>query len=821
MAGAPVAAATVDFKRDVEPIFQAHCYDCHGPAKQKGGIRLDDPAALKGGDSGEALLIPGDAAKSHLMRLVRGDLEDEVMPPKGERLTSAQVDTLAQWVKQGANWPKSGPLTKARLEHWSSNPPVRPAVPAVAAKAGIARNPIDHFILERLQKAGLKQSPEADKHALVRRVTMALTGLPPTPAEMDLFLADTAPDAYERLVDRLLASPAFGERWARPWLDLARFADSAGYGSDPLRFTIHRYRDWVIQAYNANMPYDQFVIEQLAGDLLPNSTTEQLIATAFHRNTMTNTEGGTDDEEFRVAAVKDRTDVTMQVFMGLTMGCAQCHTHKFDPITITDYYSVYAIFNQTEDSDKADESPTIPTPTEQELKEKAKLEAQIAALEKELREQAVPASGAETTVATAEAVAAETPASGQRQAGASSAKSRRGGSNAKPAAKAEPPKTPQKIADLKKKLNNVLSKTAIMRELPKDKRRPTHILQKGSFLSPGDPVQPAVLGAFHSLPGDAPADRLGLARWIVAKDNPLTARVEVNRVWAQFFGTGLVETQEDFGEMGTPPSHPELLDWLATEFSSPEAGRPWDRKRLMRLIVTSQTFRQSAKVLPEHLEQDAANRLLARMPRQRLEAEMVRDQALAVSGLLSRKMFGPSVYPPQPDGLWQAAFNGQRTYPTSKGEDRYRRGVYVFWRRTVPYPSMQTFDAPSREVCTVRRIHTSTPLQAFVTMNDPVYVECSQALGRRLLKEGGDTAESRVRFGLELVLNRPASPEQVKPLLKLYESELQHFKQDAEDAKKLATDPIGDLPKGADTVEAAAWTVVANVMLNLDSAMTR
>jgi mono/diheme cytochrome c family protein len=830
-AASPPVAAPVDFARDVQPLLAAKCVDCHGPAKQKGGLRLDRPAALKGGDSGDPLLVPGDPAKSHVLKLVRREDPDEAMPPKAaDKLDADQLDVLTRWVAQGGQWPPTvgGPAAaKVPHKHWSFNPPVRPPVPTVAAddKPDVgpsARNPIDAFVLARLAKEGLAPSPEADKYALARRVTIDLTGLPPTPAEVATFVADDSPGAYGRLVDRLLASPRFGERMARPWLDLARFADSAGYGSDPLRLTIHKYRDWVIEAFNANKPFDQFTVEQLAGDLLPaegvspRERQARLIATAFHRNTMTNTEGGTDDEEFRVAAVKDRTDVTVQVWMGLTMGCAQCHTHKFDPITNREYYQVFAIFNQTEDADRADEAPTIVTLTPAEEAEKARLTAEIAELER-----------AGKAVAAAAAKGVVKPTAGGAAAGGAGV-----GGAVKPKAT---------IADLRKKLDAVGARTAVLRELPAGKRRPNHVLVKGNFLNKGDAVEPGVLAAFNPLPAGAAADRLGLAKWLVARDNPLTGRVAVNRLWAQFFGTGLVETQEDFGEMGTPPSHPELLDWLAVEFVEPTlgpdgstapAGRaaaggtamtPWDVKRLVRLIVTSATYRQSAKADAERLAKDPRNRLLACGPRQRLEAEMVRDQALAAGGLLSPKMFGPSVYPPQPDGMWQAAFNGQRTYPTSAGEDRYRRGLYTFWRRTVPYPSMQTFDAPSREVCTVRRISTSTPLQAFVTMNDPVYVECSQAMGRRLVKEGGESAENRVRFGLRLVTQRPPTDEQVKPLVALFDAERAHYREPAaaEDAKKLATQPIGPLPPGADAADAAAWTVVANVLLNLDAAMTR
>ena len=1148
----------VRFNRDIRPVLSDACLKCHGfdEKERKADLRLDTKEGLTRVHGGVTPVVAGDAAKSEVYRRITTHDADDVMPPaaSGKTLTSRQKALVKRWIEQGAEYEP----------HWSFTPVARPGVPKVADAAWV-RNPVDAFVLARLEAAGLKPMPPADQVTLIRRATLDLTGLPPTPAEVDAFVADAAPDAYEKLVDRLLASRRFGERWARPWLDLARYADSKGYGSDPLRLTIHRYRDWVIDAFNANKPFDQFTIEQIAGDLLPDPakpapTQDQLIATAFHRNTMTNTEGGTDDEEFRVAAVKDRADVTIQAWMGLTMGCAQCHTHKFDPITHREYYSLYAIFNQTEDADRGDESPTIPTPGKDQQEQKAKLEAQIVAAEEEIKKSAALAAaqakweasltdpeagwtvldvveaksrggatldvrpdgsvvatgeraktdvytvvartdlrkitglriealpdeslpdkgpgrsgngnfvlnelkvvasplkeqstqprltgryvrvqqpGKKAYLALAEvqvldgsenlakggkakqsstgfggaaeraidgntaggdyykdntvahtakeddpwweldlgaaktfdrvAVWNRTDAVADRLAGfkvsvldekrqtvwsetvekapkpsvtlgpgktmdvaltnasATYEQPDAGGWTAAKAVDGDPkansgwavggkpgqrhvaafetaapvglkdgtrltfrlvqnfetgslgrfrlsattkPKpvrvlpttvseaiavaaekrtdaqralvrdhflttTPEsrevfgKVYDLRKQLAAIkVPQTAIMRELPADKRRPSHILVKGNFLQKGDPVEPGVLGAFHSLPAGAANDRLGLAGWLVSKENPLTARVQVNRIWAQFFGTGLVETQEDFGEQGQPPSHPELLDWLAVEFMEPTVGgspaggggTAWDTKRLMRLIVTSATYRQSAKVLPEHVERDARNRLLARMPRQRLEAEMVRDQALAVSGLLSGKMFGPSVYPPQPDGMWQAAFNGERTYPTSTGEDRYRRGLYVFWRRTVPYPSMQTFDAPSREVCTIRRISTSTPLQAFVTMNDPVYVECSQALGRRLVKEGGDSVEARVRFGLRLVLQRPPTEEQVEPLVKLYAAELAHFRDDAEDAKKLATQPIGPLADGQNVAEVAAWTVVANVLLNLDAAMTR
>ena len=775
----PAVAAPVDFVRDIQPVFAQNCYKCHDAAHHKGGMRLDSKAtAFIGGDSGEASIVPHDSEKSRLIQLVRGDDPNAIMPPKGKRLSAHQVDLLVRWVKQGANWPDGVDHPSAGLTHWSFIAPVRPLAPAVNDSVWV-RNPIDNFVLDGLTKAGLKPSPEADRYTLVRRLYLDLIGIPPTPAQVHQFVADTAPDAYERLVDGLMSNPHYGEKWARQWLDLARYADSAGYGSDPLRYTTWRWRDWVIDALNQNKPYDQFTIEQIAGDLLPHPTTDQLIATAFNRNTMTNTEGGTDPEEFRVEAIKDRTDTTIQVWMGLTMGCAKCHSHKYDPITNREYYQVFAFFNQTQDANRQDESPTIPTPTPGETARMDSLKAGLDEVQEQLDEDQTPQ---------------------QRELDR------------------------KQLAMLKKELAGVkLTATAIMRELPADKRRQSYVLVKGNFLAHGPQVQPAVPAAFNPFPKDAPQNRLGLARWIVAKDNPLTARVEVNRIWNQLFGTGIVETQEDFGTQGQPPSNQALLDWLAVEFMNPseQGATPWDMKRMVRLIVTSAAYRQSSRATPQLVEKDPHNRLISRGPSKRLEAEFVRDEALSLSGLLSPRMHGPSVYPPQPDGLWQAAFNGERTYPTSTGEDRYRRGIYVFWRRTVPYPSMAAFDEPTREVCTLRRIQTSTPLQAFVTLNDPVYVECAQALARRIMTEGGATTEQRARYALELCLCRPPQPRQLARLIELHDRELEHFQSHQQAAIQMATSQRGSLPARMPAPDAAAWTVCSNVLLNLDGVLTK
>jgi mono/diheme cytochrome c family protein len=767
------AEPPVEFNREIRPILAKKCFACHGPDEdhREGGLRLDtQEGATAKLESGKSAIVAGKESQSELLLRITSSDESERMPPAetGITLTPAQIDLLKRWIDQSASY----------VPHWSFVKPERPALPT-AKHADWAEGGLDRFILARLEAEGLAPAPRADRYALIRRASLDLRGIPPTPQEAANFVADRAPDAYERLVDRFLADPAYGERWARMWLDQARYADSRGYGSDPLRPNIWRYRDWVIDALNADLPYDRFTIEQLAGDLLPDATLDQKIATAFHRNTMTNTEGGTDDEEFRVAAVKDRVDTTMQVWMGITIGCAKCHNHKYDPVSNREYYQLYALFNQTVDSDKPDESPTLSTPSPEYESKLRLFEDQVADIKAKI------------------AAAEQSPKEGSAE---------------NPDAKA--------LRDKLKALERTkpaLPSVPVMQELPADKRRTTFVQIKGNFLNKGEEASPGLPAAWHHLPEGVPRDRMGVAQWLVHRDNPLTARVAVNRLWAQLFGAGIVLTEEDFGIQGELPSHPELLDWLAVEFADSAA---WDMKRLLRQIVTSSTYCQTAHVSPEALAKDPRNRLMSRGPRFRLEAEMVRDQALSLAGLLSRKLRGPSVYPPQPPGLWQAAFNGERTWPTSTGEDAHRRGLYTFWRRTIPYPSMTTFDAPSRETCSLRRFRTNTPLQAFVTLNDPVYVEAAQALARRLTEESGSTASERAAFGLQLCLIRPPSSAQVESLVQLYESELAHFRADSAAAVKMA----GNLPLGtvsADPAEIAAWTVVANVLLNLDGVLMK
>jgi hypothetical protein len=768
-------AGAVDFARQVRPILAKNCFSCHGAddAHRKAGLRLDRRDAATAKRKRGPAIVPGNVDESELVRRIVSTDADEAMPPAKSgngRLSPVEITVLKRWIAQGASYP----------EHWAFVKPARPPLPTVH-DAARARSGLDYFVQAGLERAGLRLAVEADRYTLLRRVSLDLRGLPPSPEEVDVFAKDESPGAYERAVDRMLADPAYGERWARVWLDLARYADSAGYGSDPLR-TIWRYRDWVIDAFNRDLPYDQFTIEQIAGDLLPNPTLEQRMATAFHRNSMTNTEGGTDREEFRVAAVKDRVDTTFQVWMGLTMGCAKCHNHKFDPMSQLDYYRFYAFFNQSADADRPDETPVIEAPTPEARKKADEVDARLAEIRRRLT--------------APERIAVR-------------------------AVRFTP--IPVEALDVLWEIGTVaktrpaIPTLPVMVELPAKERRPTNVMIKGSFLSPGERVDAAVPAAFHQMPEAAPTDRLGVARWLVSPENPLTARVAVNRLWAQLFGTGIVETEEDFGTQGELPSNQELLDWLATEY----VRLGWSTKGMLREIVTSATYRQSSKVTPELLAKDPRNRLLSRGPRLRLEAEMVRDQALALSGLLSRKMHGPSVFPPQPPGLWQAAFNGQRTWATSTGDDRQRRALYTFWRRTIPYPSMTTFDAPSREICTVRRIRSNTPLQAFVTLNDPVYVEAARALARRVLRDGGSTPRERAEYALRLCLCRPASAEQVSTVLALLQSEQSHFTKDEKAATQLVSEAAVSTAAQTDVADLAAWTVVANVLLNLDAVLSK
>jgi hypothetical protein len=768
--------APIRYGRDVLPILSAKCFACHGPDEEgrQAELRLDLEADAKADRDSGAAIVPGKPDESQLIVRVTSSDADLVMPPSDSHkpLTPAQVDILRRWIAAGAAWGR----------HWSFEPVVRPTAPASADRHAFA-SPIDAFVAARLAAKGLAIRDPAPPHALARRLALDLVGLPPDPAAAEAFAAAPTPAAYEQMVDDLLARPQFGEHWARMWLDLARYADTKGYEKD-LGRTMWPYRDWAVEALNADMPLDRFTAEQLAGDLMPeadpDTTRRRRIATAFHRNTMSNDEGGTDDEEFRVAAVKDRIDTTVQVWMGLTMGCAKCHTHKYDPISLHDYYAFYALFNQTEDADRSDDSPRLELLSPEERAERSRLKQEADLAQKDLKEQSTPD--------TLEWKAAKEKADAAKQALA--------------------------------RYEQSLTLLPIMRELPAEKRRTTKIHNRGNFLDQGDEVKPAVLAAFGPLPDDAPADRLAVARWLVSPANPLTPRVWANRVWARLFGLGIVETEEDFGALGSAPSHPELLDWLAAEYR--DGG--WSLKKLVKTIVMSDTYRQRSDVTPALAAADPRNLLLSRGSRFRLPAETVRDQALAVAGLLSAKMGGPPVMPPQPAGLWRSTYN-TKTWVDAEGEDRFRRGLYTYLKRTTPYPSFTTFDAGSGEICQVRRIRTNTPLQALVTLNDPVSMEAAAALAVRMATDAAgrplhDPAAIAAR-GLRLALVRPLRPGEADPLVRLLRDARDRFAADPGAAEALVGSSRAQVRPDASPPDVAARIVAASAILNLDEFLTR
>ncbi len=803
----PLASAqeTVDFGRQIRPILSENCIACHGPDEKarKAKLRLDDEASAKSDRKGDIAIVPGKPEASSLIQRIESKDPEEVMPPPKQHKTIApeQLALLKTWIRQGAKWGK----------HWSYEP-----VAAVKVPANGEANPIDAFLLERLRREKLAFSARADQALLIRRTALDLTGLPPTSAELERFAR--APQA--QVVDHYLAQPAFGEHWARGWLDLARYADSAGYPSDPGR-SIWAYRDWVIRAYNANLPFDRFTIEQLAGDLLPEPTQDQLIATAFHRNTMTQNEGGTSDEEFRTAAVIDRVNTTYAVWMGTTMACAQCHTHKYDPITITEYFRSYAFLNQTADSDKGDERPTMEILTPEQKAARADLQKRAAAAEAALATVrpewlkgfdawlATKANIAEKKVAAIFTLPKE-----KRNAAQTKQLQDYYVRNVAPETKAER----EAAAQLKQQLAALKPPTVpVLQELPAAQRRKTFVQLRGNWQALGEEVSAAVPAAWHPFPEKAPTDRLGFAQWLISPRNPLTARVQVNRLWETVFGVGIVRSSEEFGSQGDLPVHPELLDWLAGEF----VRSGWDTKHMLRLMFTSRAYQQTSASDPALNERDPDNRLLARGPRFRPSGELLRDQALAVAGLLSGKMYGPPVRPMRPASGLTAAFGGSNDWTTSPGEDARRRSVYTDTRRNSPYPSFTTFDAPNRETCTLRRGRSNTPLQAFVTLNDPVFVEASQGLARRVLKEGPKDTAGRLQLAYRLCVARGADAQELKALETLLQRSLTTYRGDPALAVKMATQPIGAADKGADLAELAAWTAVASVVMNLDEFLMR
>jgi mono/diheme cytochrome c family protein len=786
LAGSPKAQAADDYVQAVKPILAKHCVSCHGAERAKAGLRLDTAAsAISGGDGGPAI-VTGKAKESPLYLAVIGEGDGERMPYKRPPLSAKEIDALRTWIEAGAEAPKEEQPSVTPI-HWSFIPPRRPEPPTVRDTSPV-HNPIDRFILAPLERDGIAPSPEADRVTLLRRVHLDLTGLPPTLADVSAFLADTAADAYDRVVDRLLASPHFGERWARPWLDLARYADSNGYSIDAPR-AIWKYRDWVINAINSDMPFDEFVIEQLAGDLLPSATLDQKVATGFHRNTPINQEGGIDPEQFRIESVMDRVNTTGTALLGLTVGCCQCHDHKYDPISQREYYQLFAFFNNCDEPDlklatpeelaRADE---IEAKVDRYLDEVRKRDASLVEPQKAWEASLDMAGRQKQSEAFRNAmnVAFEARDEDQRKVAFEAFVEQA------PAAKA----ARQEIAKIRKAAPKVVTSMVISERA---KPRESHLFIKGDFTRLGDPVQPGVPKFLPPLASSTnPPNRLDLARWLVTPNHPLTARVAVNRIWQAYFGRGIVETDNDFGTQGSTPSHPELLDWLASEF----VGRGWGVKAIHRLIVMSATYRQASIVRPDLAQRDPDNRRLARQSRLRLEAELIRDAALVTSGLLTPTIGGPGVFPPQPDGVMS---QGQirRAWTTSSGPDRFRRGLYTYFWRATPHPSLVVFDAPDATRACTRRMRSNTPLQALTLLNDQASFEFAEALAGRVLREGPSDNSGRLILAFRLALARTPTETEQRRLAALLD-----------DAR--TADP-----------EREAWTTVARVLLNLDEFITR
>ena len=1019
----PPASGPIDFAKDVQPIFASRCYECHGEKKQKSNLRLDDRENVtRGGESGKPAFIAGKSADSHLIQLVAGTNPEEVMPPKGEKLTSKEIGILRAWIDQGAKWPDELAGSK-KITHWAFIPPTHPQPPKTK-NSSWARNDIDRFILARLEKEKLTPSKEADKVTLLRRLSLDLIGLPPTIEEVDAFLSDKSPNAYERQVERLLKSPHYGERWGRHWLDAARFADSDGFEKDMSR-NVWMYRDYVINALNRDLPYNEFVIEQIAGDQLPNATQEQVVATGFLRNSMRNEEGGIDPEQFRMEGMFDRMDAVGKSVLGLTIQCAQCHNHKFDPITQEEYYKIFAFLNNDHEPMKAvyssselmaiesihrgireiesdlqhknsdwsdrmakwedsirDDQPKWTTiqpsveeistggqkyipnadgsflaqgykPTKHTVKMELKTElTNITAFRIELlndpnlpmngpgrsfrgdcalSEFKVETANPETptnksfvkfTSATADYANPETPlepnfydksdrkritgpvelaidGNNETAWGINAGPGRRnkerkavfaaatniafpkganlvihitqnaGGWNSDdhmnnnlgrfrlsvtdhPSPKADP--VPKRVRDIfqiprekrspaqlatifsywrttvpewkesNEKIDalykNYPEGTSALTLLAREEPRDTFMLKRGDFLKPGKKVDAGVPAFLHRLPESAPQTRLTVAKWLVDNKSPTTARVIVNRIWMTYFGQGIVATPEDFGLQSEAPMHPELLDWLATEFMT----RGWRMKELHKLIVNSATYRQSSRVTPDLLEKDQYNRLLARGPRFRVEGEIVRDIALAASGLLEPTIGGPSIFAPAPPSLFlPPASYAPFTWTEATGKDRYRRALYTFRRRSTPYPFLQTFDTPNGDFSCVRRSRSNTPLQALMTLNETVSMECAQNLARLALEKGGKTDEDRLAYAFRRAVSRPPSKDELNELLGLMERQRKRIADGWVNGYELATgkNELPQLPAGTSPTQLAAYTVVSRALLNLDETITK
>jgi hypothetical protein len=844
---AATSANPVSFERDVLPLLKSHCWSCHSAEKQESGLRLDRrDAMLQGGDQGPAVK-PGDSAASRLIHYVAATDADKVMPPDGDRLPEAAVAILRNWIDQGCEWPEALQAKDGRRDHWAYQPLRRVALPEVNSDDRFPiRNPIDQFVLQKLHEQQLTPSPEADRTTLIRRLYLDLLGLPPAVEDVDAFLADERANAYELLVDRLLASSHFGERWGRHWLDMARYADSDGFEKDNPRPDAFLWRDWVINAINADMPFDQFTIEQLAGDLLPGASFQQQLATAFHRQTLTNTEGGTDKEQWRIEACFDRTETTGAVWMGLTVGCARCHTHKYDAISQREYYQLFAMYNNGDEQ-------TFVMPKSRE---------EIAAYEV-----AKPKHEAAVAELTAKLQAEQQKLQSEYETWLQKSRSQIAAAIAGQAVPPADPPIPDKIrrileipptelnddqrqqllehfstlqpatADLVKSLQD-LKKNApakpewTVRSIAQRMKEPrqTFVLRRGEFL---EPLKETVIlsGGFATLPplksrqeGTA-ADRLDLARWLVSPDHPLTPRVTVNHLWRQLFGAGIVRTANDFGVRGDPPTHPELLDWLASEFIGRRGETdnvyvvvPWSRKALIRLIVTSATWRQASRHRPELREADPTNQWLARQNRLRVEAEIVRDLSLSAAGILSDRVGGPSVFPPLPPGIAELSYANNFKWQASEGADRYRRGMYTFFKRTAPHPNLTMFDCPDANLTCTERRTSNTPLQALTVLNNEIFVDTSRAFAKRLLLSEMETDHDRLAFGLRLCVSRKPTDSEIQSLLELLAKSRDWYQKNPEDAVQLAA---GSSAPEISAAENAAWIATSRILLNLDEMITR
>ncbi|HRN57195.1 MAG TPA: DUF1549 domain-containing protein [Agriterribacter sp.] len=888
----------VDYNTEVKPLFNKKCITCHGGVKKESGFSvLFRSEAMEKGESGKFAIIPGDPDNSEMIRRLTSKDPEERMPYQHAPLSSKEIDMLRQWIKEGAHWG----------DHWAYVAVKPVQVPDASSgfwgflsgKNNWVRNEIDHFIFEKLKEQQLQPSPVADKATLLRRVSLDITGVPPSPALAAQFLNDESAGAYEKLVDTLLASPRYGEKWTAMWLDLSRYADSKGYEKDGYR-SIWRYRDWLIKAFNSDMPYDRFLTEQLAGDLMPGATDEQLIATAYHRNSMTNDEGGTDDEEFRTAAVIDRVNTTWETLLSTTFACVQCHSHPYDPIKLDEYYKFMAFFNNTRDEDVTGDYPQL---REFNTEDKVKLEKLVAWLEQNatkektlevvtflktwqpavnahLADKLINSAVSDTRLALRNNAVSRLPAIDLTRKNVLRYRYTSGIDKGKWTIRLDSPDGPvlasaiippskgwsigrmdlgtaDGVHDLYFTYTNpgvektnehtlayfdwfcftssfpgsgapgydsayawfndlmvasVPVVTPIMMENPPDMFRTTHVFERGNWMVKGEEVQPDVPASLNPMPEGAPRNRLGLAMWLTDKKNPLTSRTIVNRIWEQLMGQGIAETLEDLGSQGIEPTHRELLDWLSGQLMN---GYNWSLKALIKNIVMSATYMQDAKVTPDMLEKDAFNRYYARGPRIRLSAEQIRDQALALSGLLSTKMYGKSVMPYQPPGIWLSPYDGN-VWEKSTGEDQYRRAVYTYWKRTAPYPTMLSFDGVAREVCVARRIRTNTPLQALATLNDEGFIEMARHFAARMEREGGGDIRQQIGKGYELAMFHPISKEKLEPLLALYQQVLAQFKKD----EKKTCEMIG-ADKSTNTPEKAALIVVANAMLNLDEFVTK